>query len=89
MKSLAELAQEAGGERCKHCANSSPVTGRAERAASVATNSTFEQVVPQTSGDTFMVITELGYLLLTLSVLAVLLFCWLTSASLWSLRRDK
>jgi hypothetical protein len=36
-----------------------------------------------------MVITELGYLFLALSVLAVLLFCWLTSATLWSPRRDK
>jgi len=36
-----------------------------------------------------MVITELGYLLLALSVLAVLLFCWLTSASVSSPRRDK
>jgi hypothetical protein len=36
-----------------------------------------------------MVITELGYLFLALSVLAVLLFCWLTSACLSSPRRDK
>jgi hypothetical protein len=36
-----------------------------------------------------MVITEIGYLLLAVCVLAVLLFCWLSAASFWSLRRDK
>jgi hypothetical protein len=36
-----------------------------------------------------MVITEIGYLLLTLSAVAVLLFCWLGFASLTNLRRDK
>ncbi len=36
-----------------------------------------------------MVITEIGYLLLALSALAVLLFCWLTSASFYGPRRDK
>ena len=35
-----------------------------------------------------MVITTIGYLLLALSVLAVLLFCWLTTNCL-SLRRRK
>jgi hypothetical protein len=89
VKSPAALAQKAAGERCQHGANSSPVTGRAERAPAVATNSTFEQAVPQTSGDPTMVITEFGYLFLALSALAVVLFCWLTSASLWSARRDK
>jgi len=39
-------------------------------------------------GDT-MVITEIGYLLLSLSAAAVLLFCWLGLASLSSPRRDK
>jgi hypothetical protein len=39
-------------------------------------------------GDT-MVITEIGYLFLTLSAVAVLLFCWLGFASLTSPRRDK
>ena len=36
-----------------------------------------------------MVITELGYLFLTLSAVAVVLFCWLGFASLTNLRRDK
>jgi len=36
-----------------------------------------------------MVITEIGYLLLMLSAVAVLLFCWLGFTSLTSLRRDK
>jgi hypothetical protein len=39
-------------------------------------------------GDT-MVITEIGYLFLTLSAVAVLLFCWLGFASLAGPRRDK
>jgi uncharacterized membrane protein len=36
-----------------------------------------------------MVITEIGYLLLTLSAVAVLLFCWLGYASLSDQHRDK
>jgi hypothetical protein len=36
-----------------------------------------------------MIITEIGYLLVTLSGVAVLLFCWLGYASLTNLRRDK
>jgi hypothetical protein len=36
-----------------------------------------------------MVITEIGYLLLTLFAAAVLLFCWLGVACLSSPRRDK
>jgi hypothetical protein len=36
-----------------------------------------------------MVITEIGYLLLTLSAVAVLLFCWLGLASLMNPNRDK
>jgi hypothetical protein len=36
-----------------------------------------------------MVITEIGYLFLTLSAVAVLLFCWLGFASLTGPRRDK
>ena len=88
MKSGAALAPETGGERCKRGANSSPVTGDAEPASAVGTNSTLEQAVPYERRSS-MVITELGYLLLALSVLAVLLFCWLTSASVSSLRRDK
>ena len=36
-----------------------------------------------------MVIKEFGYLLLALSAVAVLLFCWLGCASLWNPRRDK
>ena len=36
-----------------------------------------------------MVITEIGYLLLALSAVAVLLFCWLGLASLTNLHRDK
>ena len=36
-----------------------------------------------------MVITEIGYLLLTLSAVAVLLFCWLGFTSLTSPHRDK
>lgn len=36
-----------------------------------------------------MVITEIGYLFLTLSAVAVLLFCWLGCACLWNPRRDK
>ena len=36
-----------------------------------------------------MVITEVGYLLLTLSSVAVLLFLWLGFASLTGPRRDK
>jgi hypothetical protein len=36
-----------------------------------------------------MVITEIGYLLLTLFVVAVLLFCWLGYASFTNLRRNK
>jgi hypothetical protein len=36
-----------------------------------------------------MVITEIGYLLLMLSAVAVLLFCWLGYASLSGQRRDK
>ena len=39
-------------------------------------------------GDT-LVITEIGYLLLMLSAVAVLLFCWLGFTSLTSLRRDQ
>jgi hypothetical protein len=89
VKSRAALAQEWPVSGANTVQNSSPVTGRAERAPAVTTNSTFEQAVPQTSGDATMVITELGYLFLALSALAVVLFCWLTSASLWSARRDK
>ena len=36
-----------------------------------------------------MVITEIGYLFLTLSAVAVLLFCWLGLACLTGPRRDK
>jgi hypothetical protein len=36
-----------------------------------------------------MVITEIGYLFLTLSAVAVLLFCWLGFASLAGPRRNK
>jgi hypothetical protein len=36
-----------------------------------------------------MDITEIGYLLLALAVVAVLLFCWLAAASFSSLSRDK
>jgi hypothetical protein len=36
-----------------------------------------------------MVITEIGYLFLTLSAVAVLLFCWLGFACLTGPRRDK
>ena len=36
-----------------------------------------------------MVITEIGYLLLALSAVAVLLFCWLGLASITNLHRDK
>lgn len=36
-----------------------------------------------------MVITEIGFVLLALSAVAVLLFCWLGLASLSSPRRDK
>jgi len=36
-----------------------------------------------------MIITEIGYLLLTLFAVAVLLFCWLGLTSLTSPRRDK
>jgi hypothetical protein len=36
-----------------------------------------------------MVITEIGYLLLTLSTVAVLLFCWLGYACVSGQRRDK
>jgi hypothetical protein len=36
-----------------------------------------------------MVITEIGYLLVTLSAVSVLLFCWLGFVSLTSPRRDK
>jgi len=42
----------------------------------------------RSGGDT-MVITEIGYLLLSLSAAAVLLFCWLGFTSLSSPRRDK
>jgi hypothetical protein len=44
--------------------------------------------VAASGGDT-MVITEIGYLFLTLSAVAVLLFCWLGFASLAGTRRDK
>lgn len=36
-----------------------------------------------------MVITEIGYLLLTLSAVAVLLFCWLGIACRTNPNRDK
>ena len=40
-------------------------------------------------GGETMVITEIGYLFLTLSAVAVLLFCCLGCACFWSPRRDK
>ena len=63
------------------------VIGHSECACTLTTNSSLDPWL-RSGGDT-MVITELGYLLLTLSAVAVLLFCWLGFASLTNLRRDK
>jgi len=63
------------------------VIGSSEFPDACATNSSIERVAA-IRGET-MVITELGYLFLTLSVVAVLLFCWLGCACFWSPRRDK
>jgi hypothetical protein len=63
------------------------VISRSEVRRALARNSTLDPVAA-IWGDT-MVITEIGYLLLTLSAVAVLLFCWLGFASLIGPRRDK
>jgi hypothetical protein len=63
------------------------VIGCSDRRRALATNS--HSIRWLRSGVDTMVITEIGYLLLTLSAVAVLLFCWLGFASLSSPRRDK
>jgi len=67
-----------------------PVIGCADCRCVLATNS---HPIPwlRSGGDTMdtMVITEIGYLFLTLSAVAVLLFCWLGFACLTGPRRDK
>ena len=63
------------------------VNGRSENCCALATNSTSIRWL-RSGGDT-MLITEIGYLLLALSAVAVLLFCWLGLASITNLHRDK
>jgi len=63
------------------------VIGCAENRRALATNSTSIRWL-RSGGDT-MVITEIGYLLLALSAVAVLLFCWLGFACRTNLHRDK
>jgi hypothetical protein len=63
------------------------VIGRSDNCGALATNSTSIRWLR--SGGNTMVITEIGYLLLALSAVAVLLFCWLGFASLTNLHRDK
>jgi hypothetical protein len=64
------------------------VIRRSDYRGPLATHSTLDPVAAIEGGDT-MIITEIGYLLLTLSAVAVLLFCWLGLASLTNLNRDK
>ena len=63
------------------------VIGRSEYRRALATNSTWIRRLR--SRGRHMIITEIGYLLLALSAVAVLLFCWLGLASLTNLNRDK
>jgi hypothetical protein len=63
------------------------VIGRSECHATLTTNFTLDPWLR--SGGSAMMITELGYLFLTLFAVAVVLFCWLGFASISNLRRDK